>query len=205
MMIVGIVATGTGVEMVRQFAEADSVADGLSDFVNAVVPPLDPADWLAFDSGWTEYQDPGVGMVWSFDRDTSTLVATPAPPSYAFAAASKMESTVVTSQSWVVVDGLVTNLAAFTSDAARALGKATGQVKVDGAGFEMRFTKGDSSTPISADYAHADTGGGFEIFGFYTNAPGDLGDQVYCLEARLNGAVSAEIRFASLSIAVNNE
>jgi hypothetical protein len=69
----------------------------------------------------------------------------------------------------------------------------------------MRFTKGDASIPISADYPHADTGRAFEIFGFYTNAPGDLGDQTYCLEARLNGAVSAEIRFASLSVMVNEQ
>jgi hypothetical protein len=115
-MIVGIVAAGTGVAPVRQFAEADSVAAGLSDFVNAVVPPLDPADWLAFDSGWSAYQDPGAGMVWSYDRDAGSLVATPAPPSYVFAAASKMVATVVTSQGWGVVDGLVTNLGAFTGD-----------------------------------------------------------------------------------------
>lgn len=201
-MIVGIVAAGTGVAPVRQFAQAASVAEGLSDFVNAVSPPLDPANWLAFDSGWSAWTDPGAGMRWSYDRDALTLVATQIPPAYDFAGSSKMVVGAVTSQGWEVLDGLVTNLGVFTTDPSKAVGKVTGEIQVSGTGLELRLTKGDGSTPISASFAHADTGGEWQIFGFTTNAPGDLGDQAYRLEARLNGATSAALRFTSLSIAV---
>jgi hypothetical protein len=203
-MIVGITAIGTGLAPVKQFAQATTVAEGLSAFVNAVSPPLDPADWLAFDSGWSSWVNPGPGMVWTFDRDTSTLVPAATPPFYVFAGSSKMVAVGgVTSQGWEVLDGLVTNLGAFTLDTTKAVGKITGQIQVNGTGLELRLTKGEGSIPISANYQHADTAGGWETFGFTTNAPGDLGDQTYRLEARLNGATSADLRFTSLSIAVN--
>jgi hypothetical protein len=67
------------VERVRQFAEAASVAQGLDDFVNAYTPPLNPADYIAFDSGWSAYQYPARGYQWSYDRDTDTLLQTQVP------------------------------------------------------------------------------------------------------------------------------
>jgi hypothetical protein len=78
-MIVGIVATGTGTAVVRQFAEADSVAQGLTDFVNSYTPPLNPADYIAFDSGWGSYQYPAPGYQWSYNRDTDTLLQSQIP------------------------------------------------------------------------------------------------------------------------------
>jgi hypothetical protein len=204
-MIVGIVPTGAGVAQVIDLRTAADVASGLSAFVNAYTPPLDPADFVAFDTGWPgpKAESPGDGMVWGFDRDSATLEAITAPADFVFAAASKMEAKIVTSNDWEIVDGLITNISAITGNPNNAVGKAIGQVKVAGSGFQLRFTKGDARIPISADYDHSDTGGAFEIFGFYTNAPPDAGDQVYALEARLNGATSAELRFASLSLSMN--
>jgi hypothetical protein len=181
-VIVGIVAAGTGVDFVRDFRRADDTAQGLADFVASYTPPLNPADFIAFDSGWGAWQSPGYDLVWGYDRDASTLVAIDPPPDPEFAAASKLQPGTVTSQTWETIDGLVTSAGA--------------------SGFEMRISKGDG-TPMSSPYPHADTGGAWEIFSFYSDQPPDLGAQVYTLDARLNGAASAEIRFASLSLSVN--
>lgn len=201
-MIVGIVAAGTGVDFVRDFRRADDTAQGLADFVASYTPPLNPADFIAFDSGWGAWQSPGYDLVWGYDRDASTLVAIDPPPDPEFAAASKLQPGTVTSQTWETIDGLVTSAGAFSKNPNAMIGQVIGQVKVSGAGFEMRISKGDG-TPMSSPYPHADTGGAWEIFSFYSDQPPDLGAQVYTLDARLNGAASAEIRFASLSLSVN--
>lgn len=81
-MIVGIVPTGTGIIAVEnQFFRADTVADGVDAYVNGYKPPRDPADYLGFDTGWTEYTYPAAGKVWAYDRTNLLLVQEDAPPS----------------------------------------------------------------------------------------------------------------------------
>lgn len=79
-MIAAIVdqTSPAGVVPVTQFQKAADAATALTEFVNAFVPPKDPADWLAYDTGWPgdQYQAPsgGPNYAWGYDFDSPGLV-----------------------------------------------------------------------------------------------------------------------------------
>jgi len=75
-LIVAIVKQTSPVGSVkpRQFREAISTAQALTDFVNSYTPPLNPADWLSVDTGWSSVQYPPPGRAWAWDFATSALV-----------------------------------------------------------------------------------------------------------------------------------
>jgi hypothetical protein len=76
MAIFGIVNQTSPVGQVatKQFREAADAATALTDFVNSFTPAKDPADWLAFDTGWVSPQQPNFGSRWAYDFDSPALV-----------------------------------------------------------------------------------------------------------------------------------
>ncbi len=70
-MIVAIIEKGTesGKVQVRQFRIADSEAQAVTDYCDRYTPPRPEADYLGFDTGWAEYQEPSVGVCWAYDFD----------------------------------------------------------------------------------------------------------------------------------------
>ena len=73
-MYVGIIAAGTGTAPVYQFREGADEAAAMTAFVNSYSPPKNPANWIAFDTGWTSPQKAATGKEWACDRDTLTLL-----------------------------------------------------------------------------------------------------------------------------------
>jgi hypothetical protein len=67
----------TGIVPVTQFQEAADTAAALAAFVAAFNPPKNPADWLAYDTGWPNdtYQPTSSPKYkWGYDFDTPGLV-----------------------------------------------------------------------------------------------------------------------------------
>lgn len=63
-----------GTVEVSQFREAADAATALAAFVSLPNPPLNPADWLAFDTGWASYQNPNTNYHWVYDFGVPGLV-----------------------------------------------------------------------------------------------------------------------------------
>lgn len=106
---------------------------------------------------------------------------------------------------WQVLHGVVTSPEFFSKNLARVVGRAIGQIKTSGVGVELKLVEqvGGIDRDMSAAFAAPDTGGQWQLFVFDSNTPPTAGGpHVYRLEARLNGAVAGEIRFASLSLLV---
>lgn len=77
-MIVGIVKTGLGIVQLEEFQFADDVSSAMGVFCQGFE---DPADYLAFDTGFVDIiPNTTDGYVWAWNFDTSTLVEMPAPP-----------------------------------------------------------------------------------------------------------------------------
>jgi hypothetical protein len=71
---------------VQEFREAVSEAAAVDAFVNGRTPPLNPADWLGYDTGWAQYTAPDEKKQWAYNFGTSTLVqvaTTPVSTSFA--------------------------------------------------------------------------------------------------------------------------
>jgi hypothetical protein len=75
-MIVAIInqTTPVGVVVVEEFLEALDAATGVAIYVAGYTPPRDPADYLGFDTGWTEYNYPAALKVWAYSFTTSSLL-----------------------------------------------------------------------------------------------------------------------------------
>ena len=77
-MIVAITAESTsGQTNVEEFRDAETTAAAVTAFCNDYTPPLDPADWLGVDTGWSHYERPPSGYHWVYDHDTEEVVAVP--------------------------------------------------------------------------------------------------------------------------------
>ncbi len=189
-----------GLVEVEEFRNRASVAIAVAEFV---ADGGDPS-FIGLNVGWVHYVDAPEDKRWSVDTDAAppALVSTDLPEDLEFEASSKMaDLSVTTTTAWEDVDGLVTAIGAITLRWDRAIGRAIGQVKVSGSGFEMRIVKGDPAVSMNlTPYAHPDTGGAWQIFAFQTDDPPDSGLTTYRIQARLTGATSADLRFTNLSV-----
>jgi len=79
-MIVAIVPAGLGTNPVAAFVEAESAASGVSRYCGMFSPPLEPEDFVGFETGWLGYQPPGAGQEWTFTYDPPSLGLTDLPP-----------------------------------------------------------------------------------------------------------------------------
>lgn len=121
-------------------------------------------------------------------------------PTVRFHAASKLVESAVpfTSSSWTPLGGVVSNPGFFLKLLTEGLARITGSIKTDGT-IELRVTE-DGVQIQSALYEHGDTGGAWQIFKFTADGDPQPGDHEYCLEGRVVGATSAEVRFTSMSL-----
>jgi len=202
-MWVAIYISGAGgIVRVEEFRKRPDISTAVWQFENEYTPPA--TGYAGIDVGWTSYTDPPDGMVWGIDTDqpVHALVPMASGEEMEFEASSKMsDRSVVSDQDWEDIDGIVTSVPGITLQWLRARGRAIGQVKVSGSGFEMRIVRGDPAIQMHAQaYTHSDTAGGWQIFVFDTDEPPVDSLTIYRLQARLNGAASASVRFGNLSI-----
>lgn len=61
---------------VQEFREAVDEATALTEFCNEYTPPLDPADYFSYNTGWGSYQQTDPGKRWSYDFASPGLVQT---------------------------------------------------------------------------------------------------------------------------------
>ena len=74
-MIVGIVKDGSGLVRAEEFRSGNDVAAALAAFCSQHSPPLDPADYFAFDTGWSA-RDARLQGSWAWDYSSSAMVET---------------------------------------------------------------------------------------------------------------------------------
>ena len=74
MSIIAITKAGTGQVAVEEFREADDAAAGVAEFVGEYSPPLDAADYVGFDTGFSAVPRPDAGKGWAYDHDTPGMV-----------------------------------------------------------------------------------------------------------------------------------
>ena len=121
-----------------------------------------------------------------------------AAPRVTFHASSKfVESTAAISNDtdWEVLGGVVTSPSFFADDLDSIVGRCTGFCEVTGLGVELRVTE-NGATMLSSPHALSESG----TFQFDTDTPPSAGQNVYRLEARLNGATAASVSFVSMSL-----
>jgi predicted enzyme related to lactoylglutathione lyase len=110
------------------------------------------------------------------------------------------EVAITSATDWQILGGVVTN-AAFFCPVARCYGEVLGSATASGTGAEVRVVEdnGQSSQVVAGPVAIPD--GGWATLRF--NSWGNLirsGPCTYSIQARLNGAASASMRYTSISL-----
>lgn len=137
--------------------------------------------------------------------DTGTVTGfVPTPTQAIFKASSKMiedEKAITADTTWETVAGVVTTIGFFLPDTTYAVGRVVGQVKTVGEGVQLRLVRDSDGTALNFNaFEPGDTGDVWQAMQFSTDQdPGGATD-LYRLEARLNGATSASLRYVSMSL-----
>jgi hypothetical protein len=212
-MIVAIIdqSAPSGKVPVTQFQMAADEAAAVAQYVGAFNPPKNPADWLGFNTGWTQPVHPTPGNIWAYDFDAPGLVQI-VDPGDRFRALSmtqvigdaKADGSSSTPSSWEDMGLLSADLDEFyDSDMSDALIKVWGQhktAKVDPGDPLLRFTMG--STALSDELVLPDTGGSWSNFALNTHGYVlEEGRKLYKVQTKLAGA-SNTIELRAVSIAV---
>ena len=207
-MIVGIVKVGPGIVSLEEFRESIDPAAAVAAFCTEYTPPLDEADYLGIDTGWSAVQSAADSYVWAWDFALSALVQKAAPsPEYRLSVeVVAIEPQVVTVSTWAPIGGVVLTPSVH-GDLASIAAAMTGEALVSGSA-ELRVTETDSSgvvvdmtpTPLPL----ADTAGAYITWALTTTVPPSAGRNTYRVEARvIGGSDSASLRFASMALAVS--
>jgi len=72
-MIVAIASSAAGQQPVIEFRQAADTASAVLAYCNEYSPPLDPADFVGVDTGWSD-PDPRLGYIWAWDSVGAVLV-----------------------------------------------------------------------------------------------------------------------------------
>ena len=125
-----------------------------------------------------------------------------------FHAASKLvehaEVAITADTTWQVLGGTVTSPSFFVDQMGSILGRIVGGIRTVGATVELRVVEvaDDGSEVVMRvpAFIAADTGDVWKKFEFTTNVVPRENDNTYRLEARLNGATSARVRYTSVTL-----
>jgi hypothetical protein len=123
-----------------------------------------------------------------------------------FKASSKLveqaEVAITDDLTWQVLGGVVTNPSFFVPDVATAFGKIICISKAVDATAELRVVERDTSdnSEVVCCLVQIPETATMQAFDFNTTTPPRAGTMEYRLEGRLNGATSAAVGFASMSL-----
>jgi hypothetical protein len=113
------------------------------------------------------------------------------------------EVAVTEDATWQVIGGVVSSVGVVVFDRTKAKGRLVCGVKTSGTQVEMRITEDKNGSVVvlnTSVYQVADTSDAWVNIGFNTDVVPRAGRNTYRLEARLNGATSATIRYAALTL-----
>jgi hypothetical protein len=203
-----------GTVAVRQFQVASSAAEALDQFVHDFTPPLDPADWLAVDTGWSEYQKPpgGLAYEWAYDFDNPGLVQQLLPETDRLEALGLVQvipgpladpSGPTTPYAWEDMGFLSVNLDFFYPDLNDAQFVVWGRHKTTQVGAntaQVRLAAGGVAYSDEVDLP--DTGGDWQNFSINTRGytlPGDR--KLFVVQTKLrNASTTVELRGVSIAM-----
>jgi hypothetical protein len=133
-------------------------------------------------------------------KDAGYLPVTSAAPIFHASTTITSEEIAIPSLDWSDIGGVVTTPSFFCANLDRLIGRMVGEYKADGMGAELRIVE-DGTRVVSPEMPLPDTAGTWTLSPpLVTNTPTMPGQHAYRLQGRLNGALSASIRFTSLSL-----
>ena len=86
------------------------------------------------------------------------------------------------------------------ADAEDIVIKASGEMRVSGAGVELRIVRSSDGVAVTSALTPGDTSGAWDPFSLTTDVALALTPETYILEGRLNGAAPASVRFTVLQL-----
>lgn len=111
------------------------------------------------------------------------------------------EEIILSGSTWQDLGGVVTSPSYFVADLARATARLVGEIKTVGATVQLRVVEDAAERIITPETTMANTLGAWALFPAIMSTVAPLsGQHLYRLQGRLNGSVSASIRYTSLSL-----
>jgi hypothetical protein len=109
---------------------------------------------------------------------------------------------VTSTDTWQEMGGVITNPGFFIADLTRAFGQLTGQAKVVGTGAEVRLVEEvDGVQHVLITGTLVDTSNAWAVASWTSvGVPQSGGERPILLQARLNGATSAWLRYMSATL-----
>jgi hypothetical protein len=197
-MIVAIIKQLSGIVPVEEFREDIDEASAVDAFCLEYAPPLNPLDYLGFDTGWSVFQPPAPLTRWGYDFGAPGLVQIPLTPTYDLKVSNKVVELLALAGIVFVELGGVVAAPALLGDPTKLIVRAVGLCRTTAVGAQVRISQ--NGVPISLDTALPATGGVWAPFIINTNAPLVAGLNVYTLEGLLGLAVLAELKYVSFNL-----
>jgi len=211
-MIVAIVkiGTGSGQTFIEEFREAAGTAQAVVAFVGEYNPPLNPADYLGHDTGFSNVPPGGIGKRWGYDFDAipPAIIEIDADedPDVVVIPVVQSELAIISpGPGWQVLGGFVGRIPKLIKPLTHVGIRIYGEYKATGSGtnnlriVEVKGTNQSVLTPGTTRFNLIDTAGLFQTFQFDSSVAARTGNNTFTLQGNLNGGVSvASIRFASM-------
>ena len=132
--------------------------------------------------------------------DAGYAVVSAAWPLFHAATTVTSDEVLITTLDWMDLGGVVTTPDFFCDDLARLFGRVIGEYRAVGTGAQLRIVE-DGVRVMSPEGDLPDTAAAWVLTpGLMTDQPSLAGKHTYTLQGRLNGAISASIRFTSMSL-----
>ncbi len=197
-MIVAIVKQLSGIVPIEEFRVAVDEATAVDDFCSEYNPPLNPADYLGFDSGWSEYQPPAPLYRWAYNFNAPGLVQVALTPEYDLKGSAKVvEQLALVGGVFVELGGTVA-APQLIGDLTKIVIRVVGLYRTTLAGAQLRLC--ENGVAISPAVPLAATAGVWTTFAFNSNAAPSANLNVYTLEGFLGASVLAELKYVSLNL-----
>lgn len=195
-MLVAIIKVGTGIVVVEEFRMAADEATAVDDFCTEYTPPLNPVDYLGYDTGWSTFQPPAPTHRWAYNFDAPGLVQQALVPEYDVRLMSEIIAPATALAADAELGGLVAAPLLLTPDVSKIVMRVTGLAKTSGVGASLQLR--ENGNPISLAFPLADTAGVWTAFAFNTSTPPTAGLNVYTVWGQLGATLAAEIKYVSL-------
>lgn len=201
-MIVAIIQQLGGIVNVSEFREAVDEATAVNDYCNGFNPPLAPGAYYGYNTGWAQYQYPGVAYRWAYNFNAPGLVQVAIPPNFVLKATVKVVdlNTPVVNNVFTELGGVVAAPSLLTTDLTKLVLRVTGLYRGTGAGNVVRVC--ENGNAISMSFPLADNGGvNYSTFFFNTNVNVSAGLNIYTLQGALGSLLNAlELKYVTFNL-----
>lgn len=198
-MIVAIInqTSPVGIVPVEEFRQASDEATAVADFCADYSPPKNPADYLGYDSGWSQYQPPAPTYRWAYDFGSPGLVQQAITPTYDLKVLTEVVQAAIALGADAELGGVVAAPVLLSSDLTKLVVRATGLVKTSGTGASLVLK--ENGVAVSPVFPLPDTGSAWQAFAFNANVPPSTGLNVYTVWGQLGAAPTAEVKYVSIA------